>query len=280
MSPKGEDSLQKMFPARVSQSTSSQRAAGRSFLQVTLWGLASLVLTLFVASALVAGAMLFIFGRAAPQIVLPNVKGMPEQEAEAQLRSLGLKMKVIRYEYSATVEEGGIISQSPYAGMTVRAGRIVRVVVSQGRRVTYVPKLVGLTLAEATGRLTERDLQVGEQERRASREPADFVLEQSPPPGTAVPRKSKVNLVLSGGEDFGTYKIGEHTFVFRTLEITVPQGPPLQLVQVEVSTPEEEKSFCERLARPGEIVRVDVYGRRGARVRVKIEEKRVFSGRL
>ncbi len=280
MSLKGEDSLPKMFPARVSQSPNSQRVAGRSFLQATLWGLASLVLTLLIASALVAGAMLFIFGRAAPQIVLPNVQGMPEEEAEKQLRALGLKMKVIRSEYSATVEEGCIISQAPYPGMTVRAGRIVRVVVSQGRRVAYVPKLVGLTLAEATERLAERDLQVGEQERRASPEPADFVLAQSPPAGTAVPRKSKVNLVLSGGEDFGTYEIGEHTFVFRTLEIIVPQGPPLQLVQVEVSSPEEEKSFCERLARPGEIVRVDIYGRKGARVRVKIEDERVYSARL
>jgi len=41
-----------------------------------------------------------------------------------------------------------------------------------------------------------------------------------------------------------------------------------------------EKSFLERLCRPGEVIRVDLYGPEGARVRVKIEDETVFSERL
>jgi hypothetical protein len=51
-------------------------------------------------------------------------------------------------------------------------------------------------------------------------------------------------------------------------------------VTVDVQGEGQEKSFLERLCRPGEIVDVNLYGRKGARVRVSIEEERVFSERL
>jgi hypothetical protein len=106
------------------------------------------------------------------------------------------------------------------------------------------------------------------------------VLGQDPPANKTLPRKAKVNLVVSGGKKFDEYSAGDHEFLFRRLKIVVAQGKTLQLVQVDVSGDDMDKSFYERLCRPGEVVRVDFYGPRGARVRVRIEDEPVFSARL
>ncbi|MBU0607879.1 MAG: PASTA domain-containing protein [Armatimonadetes bacterium] len=245
-----------------------------------LVGLGSVILTVMVILGLVAGTVLAVFGPSAPLVTVPDVNGMPSQDAESRLKAAGLDMKVVNYEYTKDVAEGSVVEISPYAGKLVRAGREVRVVVSRGARMAKVPKLAGITLAEATERLGKEDLQVGEEERRRSDEPADIILAQDPAPGKQLPRKAKVNLVISGGKTFDEYSAGDHTYLFRTLKVIVAQGKALQLVQVDVSGDDEDKSFYERLCRPGEVVRVDLYGRRGARVRVRIEDETVFSARL
>ncbi|MCE5237270.1 PASTA domain-containing protein [bacterium] len=252
----------------------------RQVAKSALIGVASVGLTVAVILAIVAGAVLVVFGPSAPIVTVPDVRGMATEEAEGRLRAARLTMKVVNEEFSTEVKEGAVVSSNPFGGKTVRAGREVRVVVSRGGRTAKVPKLTGLTLAEAKDRLTEADLQAGEEERRNSDEPADIVLKQEPAPGKALPRKSKVDLVVSGGKKFDVYAVGDHEFLFRTLKVTVPQGKVMQLVQVDVSGEDMDKSFYERLCRPGEVVKVDLYGPRGARVRVRIEDETVYSTRL
>jgi len=107
------------------------------------------------------------------------------------------------------------------------------------------------------------------------------VLEQSPAAGKVLPRNGKVDLVLSGGPEFGTLRTADGaTYVFRTVAVTVPRGKELQLVSVEVRREGSDRSFEDRLCRPGETLRVDVYGPRGARLRVPIEDERVYSESL
>jgi hypothetical protein len=243
-------------------------------------GLGSVLLTVALIVTVVAALMLYEFGAAEPLVTVPDVVGMPSEQAQERLDAARLEMKIVSHEYTAKVKEGAVIASSPYAGKVVRAGREVRVTVSRGHRTAKVPKLKGLTLTEATEKLSQMDLQVGEQERRASAEPADLVLGQVPPAATVLPRKQRVNLIVSGGKDFGVYRAGERTFIFRQLKIIVPQGKVLQLVSVDVEGEDMDKSFLERLCRPGEVVRVDLYGPEGARVRVRIEDEMVFSERL
>lgn len=243
-------------------------------------GVGSVILTVVVILIMIAGTMLAVFGPASPLVTVPDVAGKSQQEAEDRIKAARLTMKVVGEEFSSDVPEDAIMSMDPYAGKLVRAGREVRVSISRGGRVAKVPKLAGLTVAEAKERLAKQDLQIGEEERRRSGEPADIILSQDPPAGKTLPRKSGVNLVVSGGKTFDEYAVGEHRFLFRTLKVTVPQGKALQLVQVDVSGSDEEKSFYERLCRPGEVVKVDLYGAAGARVRVRIEDENVFSTQL
>lgn len=270
-----------MAARRISQpQTPPEPATPGQFLGATAIGLGSIILTLALVAALVGGAMLAAFGPQAPIVTVPDVVGMASDEAEARLEAARLKMEIVTYEYSKNVKEDRIISTHPYAGKVVRAGREVRVSVSRGSRLAKVPQLKGLTLEEATQKLNDADLQVGEEVRQASSEPADLVLGQDPPLATMLKRKSKVNLTLSGGRDFGVYELGDRTFVFRRLKVVVPQGKVLQMVSVDVEGEGMEKSFLERLCRPGEVVTADLYGPKGARVRVRLEDERVFSERL
>jgi len=264
---------------RIAQDT-AEPANGARVAGSVLIGLGSVALTVVVILALVAGVVLGVFGPSAPLVTVPDVNGMPTEEAEGRLKAAGLTMRIVNYEFTSEVPERSIVSISPYAGKLVRSGREVRVVVSRGGRLAKVPDLGGLTLAEATERLAKQDLQVGEEERRRSDEPADIVLAQDPAAKKTLPRKTKVNLVVSGGKRFDEYAAGDVEYLFRRLRIVVAQGKALQLVQVDVSGDDMEKSFYERLCRPGEVVRVDFYGPRGSRVRVHIEDEPVFSARL
>lgn len=253
----------------------------RDWATATLTGFVGLGIVFVVILALVAGAMLAAFGPAAPLVTVPKVTGMPSKQAEERLELARLKMTVVNYEYNRNVKEGSVISTSPYEGKQVRAGRQVRAVISRGTRTVKVPMVKGMQLEEAAAKLTNNDLQIGETERKTDDAPADQILSQTPPAGTVLNRKSKVNLLVSGGKDFSEFELADgKKFVFRTLKITVPQGKALQLVSVTVQGSDMDKSFLERLCRPGEIVEVDLYGPEGARVRVRLDDERVFSERL
>jgi eukaryotic-like serine/threonine-protein kinase len=259
----------------------AERVGLRELAVAALHGLAGTAMAVVLVIALVAGAMLAAFGRAAPLVTVPKVIGQPVNAAEKRLASAHLKMIVANYDYNTSVKEGSIISLSPYEGKQVRAGREVRATVSRGSRTVKAPDLVGLSLSEATAKLTELDLQVGTAPKQANEKSDGTILRQDPAAETVLSRKAKVNLAVSGGPDFGSVELADGTrFLFRTLTVTVPQGKALQMVSVYVEKGDEEKSFLDRLCRPGETVKADFYGPEGARVRAKIEDDTIFSQRL
>jgi len=63
-------------------------------------------------------------------VAVPDIGGMPEPAAREALRSAGLRLGEVRYEQGLPVPLGGVASQSPAAGDSVRAGSPVNVVVS------------------------------------------------------------------------------------------------------------------------------------------------------
>jgi serine/threonine-protein kinase len=90
-------------------------------------------------------------------VQLPSVVGQDADEATSLLRDLGLQVSVSQ-DFSATVDEGFVISQSPGAGDVVPAGSTVTIVISKGPREFPMPDVVGMTEAEATARLESLDL--------------------------------------------------------------------------------------------------------------------------
>jgi eukaryotic-like serine/threonine-protein kinase len=145
-----------------------------------------------------------IFTRHGEEFPLPQIVGKSESEAEDILAKQHLSLQVAGREYSANRPEGVILSQLPEAGMPVKAGRSIKVIISAGVRISEVPNVVGLPLEQAIMALQKNGFSVGEiYYTRADSLPPDAVVESIPTKGTPLPLNSKVSLAVSqagGGE--------------------------------------------------------------------------------
>ncbi|HRX60209.1 MAG TPA: PASTA domain-containing protein [Candidatus Competibacter sp.] len=148
-----------------------------------------------------------------PPVVAPRVVGLTLADATVVINNVGLTVGFVSRQTSNTVEEGRVISQNPLMTASVPVGWPVNLVVSLGpipedpaaRPQTLVPDLTGLTLAAATTKLIEANLQVGlVSNQRSAEVPAGQVIRQSPASDSTVAISSKVNLVMS----FGPYAYG------------------------------------------------------------------------
>ncbi len=146
-----------------------------------------------------------IFTRQGEEFALPEIVGKSESEAQEILEKRDLSLQVAGREYSANKPEGVILSQLPEAGMPVKAGRSIKVVVSAGVRVANVPNVVGLPLQEAILTLQKSGFPVGEIYYTSSDNlPPDAVVETIPTRGTPLPLNSKVSLAVSKIGEGGT----------------------------------------------------------------------------
>lgn len=58
-------------------------------------------------------------------VVVPNVKGMMESDAESALRNEGLEYQIVDSSYEKKIIPGSIVDQSPNPGFKVKRGRVV-----------------------------------------------------------------------------------------------------------------------------------------------------------
>jgi beta-lactam-binding protein with PASTA domain len=110
--------------------------------------------TLVVAGLLSVGiivdqAILPAISRASPEVRLPMLVGLPLAAATSKLDSLGLVVKSVKEQYSATIAEGSVMSQLPFAGSTVKRGRHVYLTISSGEETVTMPSIEGMTLRDA-----------------------------------------------------------------------------------------------------------------------------------
>ncbi|MEI8239462.1 MAG: PASTA domain-containing protein, partial [Actinomycetota bacterium] len=155
-----------------------------------------------------AAVSVFVSTGPAPR-VLPEVTGLTVQQATSKLEGMGLVVKQGKPAFSEHIPASQVISwtvpASPalVAGGTVTKGTQVVLVASAGPAPRAVPKLVGLTVAQATAKLKEEQLLivVQAQPRFDPTVPKGQIMSEAPKAGTAVPRGSKVTVVLSKGPD-------------------------------------------------------------------------------
>ncbi|MGW9551690.1 PASTA domain-containing protein [Citricoccus zhacaiensis] len=119
---------------------------------------------------------------------VPDLTGLTQDEAEATLQDAELALGPVTHEYSDTVEQGSVLSQSPAAADELRRNHAVSVVVSEGPQPVAVPDLSGMTVEEATSELEAAGLQleVSGSEHSASVE-AGRIITQDPGEGDVLP---------------------------------------------------------------------------------------------
>jgi eukaryotic-like serine/threonine-protein kinase len=153
-----------------------------------------------VASALIAGltAWFFLLGPGATATV-PSVQGRTQSEAVSAVRTAALDPRVTQ-AFSEKVAAGVVISTDPAAGTTVRRGTDVALVVSKGPERYAVPPVVGMTLAEATARIEDVNLEVGKVGKAFDEKvPEGQVVSAKPGPGASLKKGATVSLTVSKG---------------------------------------------------------------------------------
>ena len=135
---------------------------------------------------------------------VPAVKGKTLGAAKSALKKANCAVGKVTDKASSTVAKGKVISSSPKAGTTHKAGTKVALTVSSGKtppkKTCTVPNVVGDTLAAAKAALTKANCSTGTVTNKASSKVAKGkVISSSPKAGTKHPAGTKVKLTVSSG---------------------------------------------------------------------------------
>ncbi|MBI5402367.1 MAG: PASTA domain-containing protein [Ignavibacteriae bacterium] len=137
-------------------------------------------------------------------VKVPSVIGLQFTEARLVLEKAGLDVKQgdVRYDESKPI--GLVMDQNPAVDQVVKNGRRIYLTVCGGEQLVEVPKLVGRTLRDAKFTLEQRNLLVGEIVKKFTNDfPEDVVVSQIVQPGSKVKRSSRIDLIISNGQQVG-----------------------------------------------------------------------------
>jgi tRNA A-37 threonylcarbamoyl transferase component Bud32 len=133
------------------------------------------------------------------KVEVPSVKELSKQEAQDRLRKAGFQVGV-RTRASPEEDAGRVLGQSVPGGNEERRGSKILLTVGEGPQVARVPDLVGLTYAEAEGKLERAGLPLGGVEEVSSETvPAGVIASQDPQAGSTLEPGSYVYLTTSIG---------------------------------------------------------------------------------
>lgn len=146
-----------------------------------------------------------LFGRG--QVRVPDVTGVTIEEAEQRIEDAGLAVGSMEATESADAEQGTVLSQTPEAGMSVRRGTAVDLVVAGGIPDVRVPDVVGLEQEEAVAALEDAGFDVRTTEAPSNAVASGQVIQQTPAAGQTVPRGTTVGIVISTGPQVENVRI-------------------------------------------------------------------------
>lgn len=134
----------------------------------------------------------------AKAVVVPNLSGLSEQDAQANVQAIGLLFMIGSREPSAEVKEGSVIRQSIPPGQTIPVGQPVTVTLAEA--LPKVPAVEGMSVAEATQALQAAGYQVivGDPVYDEKAAPGKIVT-QVPRGGSPLAKEQSVTLRVSEG---------------------------------------------------------------------------------
>ena len=140
------------------------------------------------------------FVREKAEVLVPDLQGKNLVECLDMLSQSKLALMKEGSEFNQDVPAGIVIRQVPPAGMNVKEGKVIKIVISQGGEIVYVPDLKGQTIRSATISLRSLGLVLGELTKKSSAKYEEgIVLRQDPAPGSTIEKDSSVNVLVSNG---------------------------------------------------------------------------------
>jgi eukaryotic-like serine/threonine-protein kinase len=142
------------------------------------------------------GATVTLIESTGPVMIgVPQVTGLTQDAAEAELRRAGLTPGPVTKAASTTIGAGVVISTNPVFGTSWPQTKPVALTVSAGQP---LPNLVGQQFTTAQGMAQSGGFQLNQQSV-ASSQPVDTITAQSPAPGTPISNGEVVTVQVSSG---------------------------------------------------------------------------------
>jgi len=169
--------------------------------RLSKWIIAVLVCLFFI--ALIAVSADWVLGaliHTRKEVTVPDLVHKPVSQALGLLAQQNLAAKQAGVEFAQDVPPGSVLRQIPSAGSTVREGRIIRVWISQGDEMVFVPNAVGASLRDAQLAIRQAGLNVAKVENAYSLTyEKGVIISQNPKPDSMVQKGTDVTLISSNG---------------------------------------------------------------------------------
>ena len=129
-------------------------------------------------------------------VSVPNVTGIPLQEAKAKLEQSGLNYHIYTEQNNDKYPENYVINQNPKPNKMVKSGRHINLTISKGGEPVIMPNIMFKQLRYARVALMERGLYIGNIEYVFSDSiGVDTVISQNIRPGKTISFGDYVNLI-------------------------------------------------------------------------------------
>ncbi|MBF0224616.1 MAG: PASTA domain-containing protein [Desulfobacterales bacterium] len=141
-----------------------------------------------------------IISKGPKSVIMPNLSGLPLNQAHIILEENGLKKGVQTKVYSDTFKQDEVITHYPSASAKIDRETKVNFLVSTGKIPEYflMPRLEGIYFEKALSIIESKKLTLGEVQYQFYKDkPYNAVAKQSPPSGFWVAEKNVVNLEIN-----------------------------------------------------------------------------------
>ncbi|MBN2385226.1 PASTA domain-containing protein [bacterium] len=154
------------------------------------------------------GWVMVSFSLSGNNISTPDLTGLSLIEAMKRVESKKLYLQLRAEQFDQGVPRDHIVSQDPAAGVDIKEGRTIYVIISKGHEETYVPDFVNQPWREVEPYLAQASLGIGLITRvHTDRFERDRVVAQQPLAGTTAMIGDKVNFLVSLGERSRFYEV-------------------------------------------------------------------------
>ncbi len=150
--------------------------------------------------------VLFFFvipiGKPGADVVIPDLTGSTPEQARVIAENRGLLLVVGGEEENEKYAENQICRQAPLPGSIVRSKSSITVFISKGSNAVIIPDLKGMGLSEATARLNDYGLRIGDiRTEESSTVEKDRIITTQPPSGIRAKKGDAIMIILSGGAE-------------------------------------------------------------------------------
>lgn len=212
------------------------------------------LIVVFVASVLIAYNT--IQASKPKEVQIPNLVGMTQEEAQAELLKLNLKYKVVEEKYDEEVEVDKIMQQTPkyIEDFNILENTAIEVIVSKGKEIVIMPKVIGSKQEDAKKQLEDLGLKVEIVEENNDKVEVGYVIKQEPIEKEEIAGKSTVKIYVSKGVKMSTVPNVLGKSLDDAKKLIQEAGLTLAAVITETDTTKDDNTIIKQTLESGKEV--------------------------